>query len=230
MESRLGYRFRHRRLLQRALTHRSFSHDRSNPRHDEREPDYEALEFFGDSILSLIVSEALLVANPNQREGVLSKMRAQLVSAEQLAKLSADLGVGRYLRLSYGEEKTGGRRKRAILSDVFESLTAAVYLDGGLEPARRFVLAQFDSLLEQVKEERFLVWDFKSALQEHLHSQGQNEPLYRVISEKGPDHRKEFEIEVVSQNQRLALGTGFSKKEAEQEAAQSALRSLESSD
>jgi ribonuclease-3 len=127
------------------------------------------------------------------------------------------------LRLSFGEEKTGGRNKRAILADIFESLTAAVYLDGGLEAAQAFVISRFRPLLDKIAERELELRDYKSALQEQLHSAGLTEPSYRVVEETGPDHCKRFVVEVVSRGKPLAQGEGLSKKEAEQHAAQAAL-------
>ncbi len=227
LEKRLGHRFRQTALLDRALTHRSFLHDAGKNSSERCVYDYEALEFFGDTVLGLIISEALFRTRPSQHEGELSKLKAQLVSTQQLSRLSRELDLGRYLRLSYGEEKTGGRKKKAILADIFESLTAALYLDGGLETARAFVLSRFQPLLKEIDAKKFQVRDFKSALQEGLHSIGQSEPSYRVIEESGPDHCKRFVVEVVSAGRRLAQGEGLSKKEAEQEAARVALGELE---
>ncbi|HSR66878.1 MAG TPA: ribonuclease III [Acidobacteriota bacterium] len=220
LEEALGYRFKNYALLDQALTHRSYLHDAGN-RSDSG--DYEALEFFGDTVVGLVVSEALFRDYPTLREGGLSKLKAHLVSARQLSRLSLEIGLADYLLLSHGEEKTGGRKKRAILADIFESVTAAIYLDGGLEAARRFLLRRFAPLLEEIDPARVKVRDFKSALQESLHSLGRNEPNYRVVRESGPDHRKEFVVEVVSAGKSLARGQGRSKKEAEQEAARAAL-------
>ncbi|HSR51845.1 MAG TPA: ribonuclease III [Acidobacteriota bacterium] len=224
LEETLGYRFKNYALLNQALTHRSYLHDAGNPTEGG---DYEALEFFGDTVVGLVVSEALLRAYPTLREGGLSKLKAHLVSARQLGRLSRQLGLSDYLLLSHGEEKTGGRQKRAILADIFESVTAAIYLDGGLESARRFLLRRFGPLLDEIDPKKVRVKDFKSALQEELHSIGRSEPDYRVVAESGPDHRKEFVVEVLSAGRSLAKGQGLSKKEAEQEAARSALAGLE---
>lgn len=226
-EKRLGYRFTNRSLLEQALTHRSYLHDACKNRHGQPQHDYEALEFFGDAILGLVISEALFRSCPHLREGDLSKLKAHLVSTRQLCRLSREIDAGLFLRLSYGEEKTGGRNKRAILADIFESLTAAIYLDGGLEAARAFVLSRFRPLLDKVAGRRLELRDFKSALQEELHSIGLSEPSYRVVEESGPDHRKRFVVEVLSKGKPLAQGAGLSKKEAEQQAAQAALETMQ---
>ncbi len=229
LEKRLGYRFKRRELLEQALTHRSYLHDAGKNRDGLRQKDYESLEFFGDAVLGLVISEALLRSCPHLREGDLSKLKAHLVSTHQLCRLSRDLEIGPFIRLSFGEEKTGGRNKRAILADVFESVTAAIYLDGGLEAARRFVLSRFRPLLDKIAEREIELRDFKSALQEELHSAGLTEPSYRVVEESGPDHRKRFVVEVMSLGKPLAQGEGLSKKEAEQHAAQVALKSIQAS-
>lgn len=190
--------------------------------------DYECLEFLGDSVLDLILSEHLFRSQPDRTEGELSKIRSFLVSSSELAARSSRLGLGRYLKLSYGEEKTGGRDKKAILADVFESIVAAIYLDRGLNAARSFVLAQFQDHLKQAASNQLNLGDFKSQLQERLHGLGFPEPRYRVISELGPEHRKTFLIEVRNLNQTLARAQGTSKKQAEQRAAQLAIVSLDS--
>lgn len=227
LEKRLGYRFRDRSLLERALTHRSYLHDAGRNRQGRPQMDYEALEFFGDAVLGLVISEALFRSCPRLREGDLSKLKAHLVSTRQLCRLSREIDAGLFLRLSHGEEKTGGRNKRAIMADIFESLTAAIYLDGGLEAARTFVLSRFRPWLDKVAGRRLELRDFKSALQEELHSIGLSEPSYRVVEETGPDHRKRFVVEVLSKGRPLAQGSGLSKKEAEQQAAQAALQGLQ---
>ena len=224
LEKRLGYRFERRELLEQALTHRSYLHDAGKNRDGQQQEDYESLEFFGDSVLGLVISEALFRSCPHLREGDLSKLKAHLVSTHQLCGLSREMEVAPFIRLSFGEEKTGGRNKRAILADIFESLTAAIYLDGGLEAARTFIISRFRPLLDKIAERELELRDFKSALQEELHSAGLTEPSYRVVEESGPDHRKQFVVEVMSRGKPLAKGEGLSKKEAEQHAAQAALK------
>ena len=226
-EERIGYHFSDPRLLQRALTHRSFVFEDQAAESDEA--DYEAMEFLGDSILGLVVSEALYHRFP-QREGVLSRIRAYLVSTDQLSELSRQLGLGRFIRLSRGEENTGGRDKRAILADLFESTVAAIYLDGGLEPTSRFLARHFEPLMDRIDGDEVEVRDYKSRLQEKLHSLGRPEPAYRVTAEYGPDHNKEFSVEVKSQGRSLGQGQGRSKKEAEQQAAEVALETLAARD
>ena len=227
LEARLGYSFTNPRLLERALTHTSFAYEHKSETTGEASEDYEALEFLGDAILGFLISDYLFEAHPSQTEGELSKIRSYLVSANQLASLSRELDLGAFLRLGHGEEKTGGRQKKALLADLFESLIAAIFLDGGLEPTRRFVLAQFRSRLDNIREEELDFQDRKSLLQERLHARGLSEPDYRVIDELGPDHEKEFLVEVYIQDKFLARATGRSKKEAQQGAAEKALERLD---
>jgi ribonuclease-3 len=218
----LGHRFRRIRVLERALTHRSFAHEAGTPGHH-----YESLEFLGDSVLELIISESLYLANPDRSEGELSKTRSFLVSRSELADLSGRLGLGRYLRLSDNEEKTGGRSRKTILADAFESVIAAIYLDGGLEAARSFILNQFRDYLKQDARDELELGNYKSRLQERLHVLGGLEPSYRVIRESGPQHSKTFLIEVRGLNRVLARAQGTSKKRAEQKAARLALDELD---
>lgn len=227
LEARLGYSFTNPQLLERALTHTSFAYEHKSTVTGEASEDYEALEFLGDSILSFLISDYLFQANPSQTEGELSKIRSFLVSANQLASLSRELDLGAFLRLGHGEEKTGGRQKKALLADLFESIIAAIFLDGGLEPTRRFVLSRFRSRLEHIREEQLDFQDRKSLLQEKLHARGLSEPDYRVIDELGPDHEKEFVVAVYIQDKFLARARGGSKKEAQQTAAGQALERLD---
>lgn len=229
VEKILGYSFRSPKLLDRALTHKSFVHETSGEGEEKSCHDYESLEFLGDSILGLLISEFLFRNYPTRPEGELSKIKSFLVSAGQLYLLSQKLGLGRFTRLSYGEEKTGGRNKKAILADLFESVTAAIYLDGGLEAARGFILSQFGSRFQKIAQEKLEFKDYKSSLQEQLHLMGYPEPRYRVVDEVGPDHNKQFVVEVRVKNRFLAKATGKSKKEAQQLAAQIAMEVLEES-
>lgn len=223
LEEKLGYQFRNLDLLEQALTHKSYAHEYAGGEC----LDYESLEFLGDSILGFVISEFLYLNNPELREGDLSKIKSQLVSAKQLHLLSRDLGLGRYLNLSKGEDRTGGRRKKALLADLFESLTAAVYLDGGMEPARDFILRQFNKRFKDIAKDEMPFKDFKSALQEKLHGMGCPSPDYDVVEESGPDHRKEFLVSVASKGIVLAHGKGRSKKSAEQDAAEQAIAKME---
>lgn len=227
LEKIIGYEFQDPFIADRAFTHRSFAHDRPETHGELRRNDYESLEFLGDAILGFIISESLYRNYPQRREGELSKLKSHLVSARQLANLSEELELGQFIKLSHGEEKTGGRKKKALLADLFESLTAAIFLDGGMKAARQFVLSRFRPLLTQISRNELDFKDHKSLLQERLHEMGRVPPTYRLVAESGPDHRKEFLVEVVSEGQVLASGTGRTKKEAEQRAARSAIAVLE---
>ncbi len=227
LERLLDYSFKDPALLERALTHSSFAYEVKSGLEGEVAEDYESMEFLGDTILGFLISEHLFLSHPSRSEGELSKIRSFLVSATHLATLSEKLNLGAFLRLGHGEEKTGGRGKKALLADLFESLIAAIYLDGGLEPTRRFVFSQFSSRLEEIAGEQLDFQDSKSLLQEQLHARGFTEPTYRVVEELGPDHSKQFVVEVHIDDKLLGQASGRSKKEAQQRAAAKALEGLE---
>jgi len=218
LEKRLGYRFADRGLLERALTHASYAHEMGGLR------DGEALEFLGDAVLGFLVAETLLRRFPEVDEGVLSKFKAFLVSRSNLAAVARRLDVGRHLRLGTTAEKGGGREKDSLLGDAMEAVLAAVHLDGGDGAARdlveRLLGAQIGSL-DRVEVER---QDFKTRLQEELQARGRPTPRYKVEAIEGPAHQPTFSVAVVLEEVRLARGKGGSKKEAEQKAAQQALR------
>ena len=223
LEERLGYRFRDAELLERALTHRSAL---AGPAEFAAVAHNERLEFLGDAVLELIASESLLDSFPDWSEGQLSRSRARLVNAHSLEAAARQLELGGELRLGKGEEKTGGREKPALLADAFEAVVAAIYLDGGLDAARAFLRRTlFGSLLE-ADGERLAESDRKSALQEFLQARGRAAAEYRLAGETGPDHHKVFEVEVWVNGERLASGSGGTKKEAEQVAAFQALERL----
>jgi len=223
---RIDYEFQDLSLLNRALTHTSYSYEKSSTSPGRTVPNYESMEFLGDAILELLISEFLYLSYPEEREGFLSKTRSQMVSTDQLSILSRSLELGDYLNLGRGEVKTGGQNKKAILADLFESLLAAIYLDGGQEKARSFFLDQFRPIFENLAKGDFKLQNSKSALQEKLHALGLEEPDYVLVHEEGPQHRKNFTVEVRSRNQTLSAGSGSSKKAAEQDAAQKALENL----
>jgi ribonuclease-3 len=222
-EARLGYRFRDRDLLECALTHRS----RANEDETGTVKDNESLEFLGDSVLGFVVAERLFRAFPQSDEGQKSKMKASLVSTAALARLARRLELGEYLVLGRGEEKTGGRKKRALLADGYEAVVAAIYLDGGIDAARDFIMREFGSLLSDSAPASLSEEDHKSRLQEYLQARDRPLPQYHVVAESGPDHRKVFQIDVSVDSVVVASATGRKKKEAEQEAARLALISLE---
>ena len=234
-EERLGYKFSARELLERALTHSSAVPELRATGADEPVSallprDNERLEFLGDAVLELLTSEHLLVAFPEWSEGQLSKSRARIVNAGSLESAARRLRLGEHLRLGRGEEKTGGREKQTLLADAFEAVVAAVYLDGGLGPAREVLQrVLFEQALEE-RGERISESDRKSALQELLQGRGRAPAEYRVAGESGPDHQKVFQIEVWIDGECMATGEGSTKKEAEQRAARSALEQLERSE
>jgi len=223
LECLLGHSFRESRWLFQALMHSSRIPERTP---DEPAESNEKLEFLGDAVLELIVSEELVREFPDWSEGQLSKSRARLVNATAISLSAQRLGLGKYLRLGRGEEKTGGRTKPALLADAYEALIAAVYLDGGLEAARGFVRRSLVEGAISVEAERLGHTDHKSALQEFLQSKGMAPGAYYVIAESGPDHQKTFRVEVRIGGQVTAIGCGRTKKEAEQSAAIAALIQL----
>jgi ribonuclease-3 len=222
LEAALGHRFRRPELLQRALTHSS---GRQELPVGETAEDNERLEFLGDAILGMLVSEHLLTTFAEWTEGQLSRTRAGLVNEASLHAAALRLNLGQYLRLGRGEEKTGGRKKPGMLADAYEAVIAAIYLDAGLEAARGFVA---QSLLDAAAEQAAQMGrgDHKSALQELLQRRGQPPAEYRVANETGPDHRKTFLVEVIVGGQALASAEGATKKDAEQAAAGLALQQL----
>ena len=223
LESVLGHQFRDPRWLLQALMHSS-----RLPERGQQEPaeSNEKLEFLGDAVLELVVSEELVRAFPDWSEGQLSKSRARLVNATALSLAAQRLGLGAHLLLGRGEEKTGGRAKPALLADAYEAVIAAIYLDGGLETARAFVRRTLAETEISVEADRLGHSDHKSALQEFLQSQGKSPGSYHVIAETGPDHRKMFRVELRIGGQVAATGSGKTKKEAEQAAAVAALIQL----
>jgi ribonuclease-3 len=226
LETRLGYRFRDRGLLEHALTHKSKAHE---------DPsggviDNESLEFLGDAVLGLVIADALFRAFPDFSEGQKSKIKAMLVSTTSLAELAERLQLGDHMILGRGEEKTGGRQKQALLADTCEALIAAIYLDGGLEPTRQFIMRELGDAIEQAGHPDYFGRDHKSRLQEAVQGLGRPLPQYRVAGEVGPEHRKMFHVEVLVSGEVIAQGAGRTKKDAEQDAAKAALEKLSDND
>jgi ribonuclease III len=219
LEEEIGYFFRDRNLLRRALTHRSYANEQADP----RPPHNEALEFLGDAVLEFLISAWLLELYPTLTEGTLSKMRAYTVSAVNLQKQAARLRLGNYLLLNRGEEKTGGRNKMALLVDSYEALLAAIYLDRGIEAAREFVRREFTETLAEIDPQDLTATDYKTALQERLQSVGLPTPQYAIIESLGPDHRRLFRVELRVNGQCFANGEGATIKGAHQAAARAAL-------
>lgn len=254
LETTLGYVFRAPELLVRALTHRSLAKELAaqEQQHESLtiaasvagkleatigEPgDNERLEFLGDAVLGLVVAEALFGLHPEWHEGELTRVRAQLVSRQHMAQVAGAIGLGRHVRLSRGEDKSGLRRKSTVLSNTMEAVIGALFLDGGLEPvrafARRQVLGEAAELLAEELRSGAALGNFKSALQERLQAERAGTPVYRVKSESGPGHRKKFLVEVRLKMEAgepgkpLARGSGSTKKHAEQDAARRALDRL----
>ncbi len=225
LENLLGYSFKNPNLLLQALTHRSFV----NESEGEGLRNNESLEFLGDAVLGFLVSSRIFERCPDFTEGELSKIKAYLVSAANLIKLAEKIGLGDFVRLSRGEEKTGGRSKRAIVVDAFEAIIGAIYLDGGVQAAAQFVGRQVEEFLDELDLKQLTYGDFKSALQEYLHNLGLAEPVYCVVDELGPDHKKTFVVQVLVDGEVVAGSSGCTKKEAQQAAARLALENLKSS-
>ena len=219
LESAIGYRFRNITLLQNALTHSSYANERW---HDSLKSN-ERLEFLGDSILGMVVAEYLYKNFPDRPEGELTRMRADMVCEKSLASVAARIGLGQHLMLGNGEEQGGGRNRDSILADAVESVIAAAFLDGGMAAARQFI-DQY--ILVEVPVTKLHNADYKTALQE-LVQQKKNQVLtYTLIGESGPDHDKRFEVEVKLNGEVVGVGSGSSKKRAEQDAAHSAIEAL----
>jgi ribonuclease III len=222
LEERLGHQFADLRLLDRALTHRS----RANEDASGATRDNESLEFLGDAVLGFLVADLLFHDFPQFDEGQKSKIKSSLVSTTSLSQQARKLGLGDFLSLGRGEEKTGGRQKHALLADAFEAVLAAVYLDGGLDRARALIEREFADALEDVRSPEFWGRDYKSALQELVQARNLPLPEYLVVAESGPDHRKTFLVEVRVQGELLGEARGASKKVAEQEAARLAIERI----
>jgi ribonuclease III len=222
LEARLGYTFREPAILDRALTHRS----KANEDATGSTIDNESLEFLGDAVLGLVTADLLFRDFPQYDEGQKSKIKASLVSTVALAQLGRRLGLGEFLALGRGEEKTGGRNKHALLADTCEAVIAALYLDGGIDEARAFVVREFADQFEDVRSPGFWARDYKSALQELVQSRDLPLPDYSVASESGPDHHKIFHVEVRVGGEVVGTAHGPSKKAAEQEAAHQAMDKL----
>ena len=216
LESAIGYRFKNITLLQNALTHSSFANERW---HDSLMSN-ERLEFLGDSILGMVVAEFLYRNYPDRPEGELTRMRADMVCETSLAQVADKLQLGEHLLLGHGEEQGGGRNRASILADAVESVIAASFLDGGMEPAKKFI-GQF--ILCNVPERRLHNADHKTMLQE-LVQQKKNQVLsYELTGQSGPDHDKRFKVQVLLNGMPIGYGQGTSKKRAEQDAARDAL-------
>jgi ribonuclease III len=223
-ERRIGYTFKRRDLLTRAITHKSYSHEarHENVRHNE------TFEFLGDSVLGFVIGDMLFRHFPDLDEGALSKMKAYLVSATSLAEKARRFEMGEVILLGVGEEKTGGRKKDSLLANLFEAMLAGIYLDGGIDPVRQLIEQSFLDDIKSIDEQDLLFHDYKTALQELAQGKGFPLPEYNVVGEVGPDHDKTFIVEV-KVGTLSTRGEGSSKKEAQQEAAKLALREFNGS-
>lgn len=220
LEARIGYTFHDRRLLQNALMHSSYA----NENRARGCTSNERLEFLGDSVLGMVTAMRLYRLYPDMPEGKLSRLRAELVCEQSLHAVALELGLGSYIRLGHGEARNGGRERPSILADAVEAIIAAIYLDGGLESAQRFIL---DHILTGLAEgQMHHVADYKTDLQERVQRKPGQTLEYTLLSESGPDHNKSFTMNVLLNGSEIGRGTGRTKKEAEQSAAKSALERM----
>ena len=219
LETTLGYSFKDMKILEESIIHKSYAHENAAQklRHNER------LEFLGDAVLDLVVSDLLMEKFPESHEGELSRIRASIVNEDQLAKLAMSLELGKSIYLGKGEERTKGRIKASILANTYEAIVAAIYLDGGYRAAYTVVQEHFRPVLDQAAKSD-INRDYKTKLQEETQARHKLVPQYKVTQEKGPDHDKVFQIQVSLKGKPLAFGSGKSKKEAEQDAARNALK------
>ena len=222
LQKKLGFKFKNFDHLKRALTHRSYANENRMPNteHNER------YEFLGDAVLELGISQVLMENFSTHTEGELSKLRASVVNETQLAAIARKLGLGEYLYLGKGEDQTGGREKASLLADAFEAVLGAMYLDRGWEKSFAMVERYYEPVLSAVSQGNYIK-DFKTQLQEEAQSRFHAIPKYRLVKETGPDHQKTFEVNLFIEEKLYGIGTGMSKKAAEQEAAKEALKKLQ---
>jgi ribonuclease-3 len=224
LEALLGYTFREKGLLVEALTHTSYQYENAGPHTSH----YERLEFLGDSVLGLVIAEALFVMESSLSEAGMSKIKSYLVNKSMLYEIASGMNLGVYIRLGRGEESTGGRHKRSILSDIIEAVLGAVYLDSSYETVRSLILRLYGSRIEKAiagKEG----YDFKSQLQERTQAKYGALPEYRIIGQEGEEHKKIFTVEVFINDSSFGTGAGKSKKEAQINAAREALERMSGS-
>ncbi|MBI5701109.1 ribonuclease III [Candidatus Saganbacteria bacterium] len=219
LEKKLGISFLNKQLLNQSLTHASFAHE-------EKIPDNERLEFLGDAVIKLVISEYIYNKFPSRPEGDLTKIRATVISDETLAREANTVKLGEYLLLSENEKKTGGDRRKSNVANAFESLVGAIYLDAGLGKVRDFLLDFLRAEIDKVSREGYIK-DYKSALQEFVQKKKWLLPQYKVLKELGPRHEKLFVIGVKIKGKIMGEGRGMNKKEAEQKAAEEALKALQ---
>lgn len=218
LQDKIGYQFKNEALLKQALTHSSFA----NEQKINKLSNYERLEFLGDAVLELIASEFLFNENKDMPEGQLTRMRASMVCEPALAYCARDINLGSYILLGKGEEATGGRKRDSITSDVMEAVIGAIFLDGGIENAKKYIYRFVLSDLEN----KILFMDSKTLLQEEIQKNNTAQLRYELIGETGPDHDKEFSVEAYLDDKLIGSGVGRTKKAAEQQAAYEALMKL----
>ncbi|MCX7982551.1 MAG: ribonuclease III [Syntrophales bacterium] len=223
LETTLGYTFKNKMFLHQALTHRSFSHSRPG----EVIINNERLEFLGDAVLNLIISDMLMRMFPQDSEGLLSRKRAACVNEQTLASLANHFNLGKELLLGKGEEMSGGRAKTSLLADTMEAVIAAIYLDGGFQAAFDFVSRCFHPQFLKTKIDDLIQEDCKSAVQEFCQAKFKCAPKYSTVSESGPDHDRTYTVHLEIKNRFISAGQGKSRKEAEKEAARKALQILD---
>ena len=219
LQERIGYHFNDEELLQTALTHSSYTREKNRTSQCN-----ERLEFLGDAFFDAIIGEELYKSFPDQEEGFLSRIRATIVCEKSLALKAAVIGLGEFIRIGKGEEKTGGRKKESILADTMEAIIGAIYLDGGFDQAKRVVLDIFADVMEDARHGKYLVTDYKTALQELLQGEGNASIRYKLTGESGPDHNKTFHVELFVNGAYESDGIGKTIKQAEQHAAEVALK------
>ncbi|MDB5105378.1 MAG: rnc ribonuclease-3 [Fibrobacteres bacterium] len=223
LERILGYRFQNNGILVTALSHRSYV---NSQRTDKKIESNERMEFLGDAVLNIVVTDFLYHEYPDKEEGRMSKMKSLVVSSRVLGLCADTWKLGDFILLSRSEEKSGGRKRLSILADAYEAVIGAVYLDGGLESARKLIHSSLMSIMEEVLDDEELA-NYKSKLLEYTQSRGMGIPSYDVIQETGPEHQKSFVVGVYVQNQEWGRGSGNSKKSAEQAGARQALTNMD---
>lgn len=222
LEKVIGYTYKDKGHLHLAVSHSSYAHESRNAKLQSN----ERLEFLGDAVLNITISEHLYKEYPHLAEGELTKARASIVCESSLVKCANRIGLGNYLLLGKGEELSGGRERTSILSDAFEALIGSIYLDGGMERAKAFILTSLEDQIVQYVQ-GLATGDFKTLLQEMVQKSGDRKVSYEIIDEKGPDHNKVFVSQIRVGTEVMGTGEGRSKKEAEQNAARKALDSMQ---
>jgi ribonuclease-3 len=219
LEKKIGHVFKDKTLLEKALTHSSYAYE------TQADKDNELLEFLGDSVVGLVAADFFYSAYPDLTEGELSKFKSTATSTLSLSELARGLKLDKAILLGRGEEKSGGRKKKTILADVFEAVVGAVYMDGGFETAKTLISRLLSASFKPIRRD-FFINNYKSALQEMFQKSDRPSPTYETLTEKGPAHKKTFVVEVRLGDRSLAKAKGLSRKSAEQQAAQKALKTI----